>query len=121
LRWDGEGRNPGRVPAPYALMGNQCESDDNTPAAASLSNADTAAGWQSFAWHVAAMEALETLARSGQPFSVDDLTEMVGAPRSPKQAASVLGAASRWGLVRQAGAAISARGRPVRLWVGVES
>jgi hypothetical protein len=48
--------------------------------------ADTAAGWERYAWHRDAVSALELLIRSGDEFTVDDLIRLVGRPPcSPKR------------------------------------
>lgn len=88
-----------------------------TTARDALPNAD---GW----WLSTARAALETLARTGLPFTANDLTELgVTDPDTPARWGSLFAAAKHGGLIRPIGYTPSPRpsrsGGVCREWVGV--
>jgi hypothetical protein len=75
-------------------------------------------------WRSSALQAVETLARSGVEFTADDVRDMgVTEPDHPNRWGGVFLAASRGGLIEPVGARRSTRGPRnaslVRVWRGV--
>jgi len=72
-------------------------------------------------WLGPATSAVHTLARTGRPFSTEDLREL-GVPEPDKSCrwGALMAACYRAALIESTGAVIGRRGRPVRLWIGVK-
>jgi len=71
-------------------------------------------------WWSCASAAVETLARTGRPFTVEMLGELgVPQPDAPCRPGALISAAYRSGVIEPAGAVIGHDGRPRRAWVGV--
>jgi hypothetical protein len=74
-------------------------------------------------WRVAAERQLEDLARSGERFTSEDLTRVVGVPPSPNAVGAVVNGAARRGLIRPVGFTNATRpsqhSATLRVWEGV--
>lgn len=71
-------------------------------------------------WKRDATAALQLLADSGEPFTVEDLFELAGLPPHPYSISAVLPTFVKNGRIVRAGAAIAPSGRPRLLWIGAE-
>jgi hypothetical protein len=69
-------------------------------------------------WKRLAYAAIETLAASGQIFSVDDVFDLAGRPPNPYSVSAVLPTAVKRGLIVRAGAIVARDGRARLAWIG---
>jgi hypothetical protein len=71
-------------------------------------------------WRRDAAAILDTLARTGQPFTADDVLMLVGAPPTTgRQISSAFGLAQWRHLIVPVGATVGHGGRLLRVWRGV--
>jgi hypothetical protein len=74
-------------------------------------------------WKVAAERRLDDLARSGERFTSEDLTRVVGVPPSPNAVGAIVNAAARRGVIRPVGFTNATRpsqhSATLRVWEGV--
>jgi hypothetical protein len=70
-------------------------------------------------WRRSAYGAIVVLARSGAPFTSDDVLALVGQPPRGRQLSGVFGVMRRRHRIRSIGAGVNRSGGLVRIWVGV--
>jgi hypothetical protein len=68
-------------------------------------------------WRDEAAAVLAVLAHTGMPFTVDDLTTLVGKPPSPQMLGGAFSAAQRQRTIEPVNATIGEGNRLVRVWV----